>query len=246
MRVIESVKYGNGEQDFLDCYYPDAESYDVLVWFHGGGLESGTRKSLCFEQDLVAEGMAVVSVEYRMYPEAKFPEFIEDCARAVKYVIEEIMTKDGAKRLFVSGQSAGAYITMMLALDKSYFENAGVDRTKIAGYISDSAQLTTHFNVLRERGLDTRLERIDEAAPLFHVAENSFEGNMLLLYYTDDMPCRPEQTRLFYQSIKRFCPEQNIELVELEGEHTHGSIARNENGTYDYNDELLKFIRTIS
>ena len=45
----------------------------------------------------------------------------------------------------------------------------GVDTDFISGYISDSAQMTTHFNVLRERGLDTRLERIDEAAPLFYL-----------------------------------------------------------------------------
>lgn len=245
MRVVEDVRYGSGEKDFLDIYYPDAEEYDVLVWIHGGGLESGTRKDACFAEDLMTEELAVVSVEYRMYPEAVFPEFITDCARAVKYVQEHIMTEAGAKRVFISGQSAGAYITMMLALDKHYLADAGVCREEIAGFISDSAQVTTHFNVLRERGLDTRLERIDEAAPLYFVSENSFTGNLLLIYYTNDMPCRPEQNHLLYKSMKRLCPEQNIEIVELPGPHCFGSTRRNERGTYDYCEELLEFIRKM-
>ncbi len=242
MRVIEDIKYGSGENDLLDCYYPDTDSYDILIWFHGGGLENGSRKDICFAKDLQKEGVAVVSVEYRMYPKTVFPVFIEDCARAVKYVLDNIATKDGANRIFISGQSAGAYITLLLAVDKTYFEKAEIDPNAIAGFISDSAQVTTHFNVLRERGLDTRLERIDEAAPLYHLSENSFVGNLLLIYYSDDMPCRPEQNQLFYKSMKRFCPNQHIDIVELSGGHTHGSIERNEKGTYDFNEVLLEFI----
>lgn len=242
MQVKENIKYGSGENDFLDIYYPDTDEFDVLVWFHGGGLEEGNRKGIRFAEDLTKEGMAVVSVEYRMYPKAVFPEFITDCARAVKYVVEHVLTEKDAKRVFVSGQSAGAYITMMLAMDKKYLEEVGVDRSQIAGFISDSSQMTVHFNVLRERGLDTRLERIDEAAPMYYLSENCFEGNLLIIYYTDDMYCRPEQNRLFYKSITRFCPGQRIEIVELPGGHCNGSSNKNEKGTYDFNDVLLPFL----
>lgn len=245
MRIIEDVKYGDLENDFLDIYYPECDEYDVLLWFHGGSLEAGSRKGCKFAEDLVNAGMAVVSVEYRLYPEAVFPDFITDCARAVKYVLEFIATELGAKRVFVSGASAGAYITMMLAVDKSYLENVGVDRDKIAGFISDSAQVTTHFNVLRERGLDTRLERIDEAAPLYHISENSFTGNLLLIYYTDDIPCRTQQNQLFYHSIRRFCPDQNVRIKELPGGHCNGCGNRNERGSFDYNDMVLEFIQSI-
>lgn len=246
MRICEDIKYGPGETDFLDIYYPDAEEYDILIWFHGGGLESGSRKDPVFAEDLTNAGMAVVSVEYRMYPEAVFPEFITDSARSVKYVLDQIAAKKGAKRVFVSGASAGAYITMMLAMNKAFLKNVGVDRDAIAAFIPDSAQVTTHFNVLRERGLDTMLERIDEAAPMYYIAEDSFKGNMLMIYYTDDMPCRPEQNRLFYKSIKRLCPDQNIRIAELPGGHCQGSSARNEKGAFDYVDALLEFIKSIS
>ena len=242
MRVEENVKYGSGESDFLDIYYPEIDEFDVLIWFHGGGLESGSRKDICFAEDLVKEKIAVVSVEYRMYPKTVFPDFITDCARAVKYVFEHMSTEKGAKRVFISGQSAGAYITMMLAMNPKYLEEVGVDRSKIAGFVSDSSQMTVHFNVLKERGLDTRLERIDEAAPMYYLSEKCFVGKLLIVYYTNDMYCRLEQNRLFYKSIKRFCPEQNIEIVELPGGHCNGSSNRNEKGTYDFNDVLLEFL----
>lgn len=245
MRVEENIKYGSGENDFLDIYYPDTQEFDILVWFHGGGIESGSRKDICFANDLVKEGMAVVSVEYCMYPEAVFPEFITDCARAVKYVVEHVQTEKDAKRVFISGQSAGAYITMMLAMNKKYLEEVGVDRSQITGFISDSSQMTVHFNVLRERGLDTRLERIDEAAPMYYLSKNCFEGNLLIIYYTDDMYCRPEQNCLFYKSIKRFCPKQHIEIVELVGMHCQGSTERNGKGTFDYCDALLGFLKAV-
>lgn len=245
MRIKEDVRYGGLENDFLDIYYPECDEYDVLIWFHGGGLESGTRKSWKFVEDLVKQGMAVVSVEYRLYPEAVFPDFITDCARAVKYVFEYVATESGVKRVFVSGESAGAYITMMLAMDKSYLENVGVDQNKISGFISDSAQMTVHYNVLRERGLDTRLERIDEAAPLYHVSAHSFTGKLFLIYYTNDILCRPEQNRLFYQCVKRLCPGADVRIKELPGGHCNGGINRNERGTFDYIDVLLEFIQNI-
>ena len=244
MRILEDIKYGSEEQHLLDCYYPETKEFDVLIWFHGGGLESGNRKDIRFVEDLLNEGIAVVSVEYRMYPTAVFPEFIEDCATAVKYVLENIATREGSKRVFVSGQSAGAYITMMLALNEEYLHKAGVDRSRISGFISDSAQVTTHFNVLRERGFDTRVERIDDAAPMYYISEK-FTGNLLMIYYEDDMPCRPEQNRLFYKSLQRFCPNHNIQIVELSGEHCNGSSNRNNDGMFDFNVELVKFINTI-
>lgn len=243
MRKTADLKYGKGEKDFFDLLLPDGETEDLVIWFHGGGMETGSRRGAVFAEDLTKEGVGVASVEYRMYPEAVFPQFILDCARAVKYILTEVVPKEQVKRVFISGQSAGAYLTMMLALNKAYLQNVGVDRSRIAGFISDSAQVTSHFNVLRERGIDSRLERIDDAAPFYFLNADSDVNNLLMIYYEDDMPCRPEQNRLFYQSALRICPGQRIEIKELPGKHCNGSVKRNEKGTYDYNDALLEFIR---
>lgn len=242
MRCCKNIRYGSGKNHILDIYYPDEERYDLLIWFHGGGLEGGSYKNIPFAEDLTRRGIAVASVEYCMYPEAQFPDFITDGAAAVKYVLDHIASQPEIKQVFLSGQSAGAYIILMLAMDDTYFESTGVKREMISGYISDSAQTTVHYNVLKERNLDSKLERIDKASPLYFIGKDSFEGNLLLIYYTDDILCRPEQNKLFYKSIKRLCPKQYIEIVELPGEHCQGSIKRNERGSYDFVEILLKFI----
>lgn len=246
MKFVPNLKYNDLENSYIDLYLPDGICRDLLIWFHGGGLESGSRTSIKFAEDLVQAGVGVASVEYRLYTQgARFPDFLEDCAEAVKFLQDHIWSYTAPNHIFISGQSAGAWITLMLAFDNYYFENAGVDRNTITGFVSDSAQITTHFNILCERKLDKRLERIDDAAPIYHLSEKSDVKNLLLIYYTDDMPCRPEQNRLFYASIRRLCPEMNVQLVELPGKHTNGSVHRNEKGTFDFNDALLVFLGRI-
>lgn len=245
MRFIPDIRYDVLENSFLDLYLPDGECKDLLIWFHGGSLCSLSRKYIYFAEDLTAQGIGVASVEYRLYPQAKFPDFLMDAAQAVKFLLDNIKNYADPERIFISGQSAGAYITLMLAFDNTYFKNAGVDRAAISGYISDSAQITTHYSVLEEKGIPKILERIDEAAAIYHLSKESKVNNLLLIYYTDDIPCRPEQNLLFYKSIRKVCPEINVAIKELPGEHTNGSIRRNEQGTFDYCDALLDFINTI-
>ena len=245
MRFIPDIRYDVLENSFLDLYLPDGECKDLLIWFHGGGLVSYSRKNILFAEDLTAQGIGIASVEYRLYPQAKFPDFLMDAAQAVKFLLDNIKNYADPERIFISGQSAGAYITLMLAFDNTYFENAGVDRAAISGYISDSAQITTHYSVLEEKGIPKILERIDEAAAIYHLSKESKVNNLLLIYYTDDIPCRPEQNLLFYKSIRKVCPEINVAIKELPGEHTNGSIRRNIQGTFDYCDALLDFINRI-
>ena len=147
------------------------------------------------------------------------------------------------KRIFIGGSSAGAYLTLMLAFDRHYLRDAGVNCKRISGYLSNSAQITTHYNVLRERGLDTRLERIDEAAVLYHLNDRSDFGNLLLVCYREDIPCRPEQNKLFYADLTRLCPDGRVELCELPGGHCNGTQNPNPDGSYDFNTVLLKFMK---
>lgn len=243
MRTINDLQYGPGKEHLLDIHLPDGVCRDFVVWFHGGGLEYGNRKEIKIHEDLMKQGVGIASVEYRMYPDAKFPDFVEDCALAVKWLTDHLREYTEYRRLFVSGQSAGAWLTLMLAFDEHYLEDAGVDRSEIAGFVSDSSQITTHFRVLKERGLDSRLERIDDAAPIYFLTENSNVNNLLLISYDEDMPCRPEQNKLFYKSVCRICPQIKVQLVILPGGHCNGSTARNEAGTFDFNDALIRYLQ---
>ena len=242
METRMNIPYSDWTNGFFDLYLPDGACKALVIWFHGGGLEAGSRKDILFAQQMADTGVGCASVEYRMYPKAGYPAFLEDCAQAVAYILNHRKELGDPEKIYVSGQSAGAWITLMLAMNPAWLENAGADRTAIAGFISDSAQITTHFNILRERHQDTRLERIDEAAPIFWLTDACPVDNLLLIWYSEDMPCRPEQNRLFLRALTRFFPERNIQGVELPGRHCAGSLEKNEKGIFDYADVTLQFI----
>ena len=40
MRTYQNIAYGKLPEQLVDLYLPDSQEFDLLVWFHGGGLES--------------------------------------------------------------------------------------------------------------------------------------------------------------------------------------------------------------
>ena len=223
------------EDLYLDMFIPEREEFYTIINFHGGGLvegDKGDTHEYC--EHLVNKGFAVATANYGLMPDAHFPEFLYDAAYAVKYVVDHISKYGRCKGFIISGQSAGGYITLMLCLNKEYLEEAGVNPQDIIGWISDSAQTTSHFHILEyELGLNPWLQRIDKYAPLYYVDENVIFSHLLLTVYEDDMPNRLEQNKLLYSTVKNFNKDLDIELHILKGNHCHGSCVLNENNEYD-------------
>ena len=246
MRTIMDERYAPKPCQLLDWYLPDEDGFDTIIWFHGGGMESGDRKAgAALAQQAVSAGYAFVSVEYSMYPTARYPEFIADAAQSVRHVQKRLPELNASGRMIITGQSAGAYLTMMLCMNPAWFGNYGVDTDGILAYVSDSAQQTVHYHVLRERGMDTRLERLDDAAPLYYACMNRLEKPLLIIYYENDFPCRPEQNILMHKSLKRFQPELKLEITKLPGGHCAGSSRVDETGEFPYMRALLKFLKEL-
>ena len=95
------------------------EPLPVLVFFHGGGWVLGdleTVDNLC-RRLANASGCAVVSVDYRLSPEAKFPTPLDDCIEAVRFVSEEAESFGiDPARVAVGGDSAGGNLAAAVAL----------------------------------------------------------------------------------------------------------------------------------
>ena len=134
---------------YLDLFLPDNDEFITVIHFHGGGLvegDKGDTHQYC--EHLARAGFAIATANYSLLPDHKFPEFIYDAAHAVKYVIDNISKYGKSKGFIISGQSAGAYITLMLCFNKEYLKSVGVDSDQIIGWLSDSGQPTSHFNIL--------------------------------------------------------------------------------------------------
>ena len=83
-----------------------------------------------------------------------------------------------------------------------------------------------------ERGLNPLLQRIDEAAPLYFVNQDTNFSHLLLITYENDLPNRLEQNQLLLKTIKTFNKDIDVELKILQGEHCHGSGQLDEDNEY--------------
>ena len=85
----------------------------VIVWIHGGALISGHRARV--KTMMLDAGYAIVSIDYRLAPEAQLPAIIEDLEDAFSWVREQgpkLFQVDTSK-IAVMGGSAGGYLTLM-------------------------------------------------------------------------------------------------------------------------------------
>ena len=110
----------------LDINMPvGKKGFKTIVWFHGGGLEGGNKE---FRPELMNSGIAQVAPNYRLFPRCKCPDYTRDAAAAVAWTIKHIAEYGGdPTQVYVGGHSAGGYLTLMLALDKRYLAEYGVD-----------------------------------------------------------------------------------------------------------------------
>ena len=156
----------------LDIYYPEElEKFPTVVWFHGGGLTGGNKY---IPEALKGKGMAVVAVSYRLYPKILAPVYIEDAAAAVAWTFNHIEDFGGDPDLiFVSGHSAGGYLSSMVGLDKRWLQAHEIDANRIAGLIPFSGHTITHFTVRKERGIEGTQVVVDDLAPLYHVRDDA-------------------------------------------------------------------------
>ncbi len=102
-------------------YWPSAENgLPIVVYLHGGGWVScdvDTHDGICRAISNRC-GVIVVSVEYGRAPEHPFPEPVEDCAAAFRWVAAQAALLGGeAKSLFLAGDSSGGNLAAVLALE---------------------------------------------------------------------------------------------------------------------------------
>lgn len=249
MRKIFDVQYSEYDETLVDLYLPDTDNYVTVVNFHGGGLDHGSKYSERFEEmgkAFTDAGIALASVEYRKYPNAKFPDYLVDSAKATAFVKKYVQGLGGSGDIIIAGQSAGAWISLMLCFNKEYLANEGINTDEIKGWFIDSAQTTSHFNVLQqEKGVHKLAQRIDEFSPMYFLDENTKFSKMMLVLYDQDMVCRFEQNMLFYKAVLAFNPEAKIEYRLLSGKHCSAMKQHNENGESLYVEIFMDWVKDI-
>ncbi|HAE18245.1 MAG: lipase [Verrucomicrobiaceae bacterium TMED137] len=222
------------ERCLLDIHYPSSKGFATIIWFHGGGLTSGEKS---FPKALQNKGHAIVAVNYRLSPKVKVTECLDDAAAAVAWVMKNIRGFGGdRKRIFISGHSAGGYLTSMIGLDSSWLKRHQEDANDIAGLIPYSGHAITHFTVRKERGIAATRPIVDELAPLFHVRKDAPPILLITGDREKELLGRYEENAYLFRMLK-VSGHQDVTLFEIDG-YGHGM-------TDPAHPLLLKFVKRI-
>ncbi len=121
-RVMDLYPQGPGGPVPLRVIVPITAAYDealpVVLYFHGGGWVLGSHETVEPQCRYIANAAKaiVISVEYRVAPEHKFPAAVDDCLWAVRWVYEHAEEIGGDKnRIAVAGDSAGGNLAAVTA-----------------------------------------------------------------------------------------------------------------------------------
>lgn len=108
----------------LDLYRPRERSgpLPVVLYIHGGAFRALSKDThWVFGLVFARRGYVVVNINYRLAPEHRFPAAVEDVCAAYRWVVENVARYGGdPARILVAGESAGANLTLALALTTCY------------------------------------------------------------------------------------------------------------------------------
>lgn len=192
---IAGLEFGQGPRGRFDLYPASPASVPatpkpLVVFFYGGNFTGGVRGDYRFVGSAIARlGYTTAIPDYRLYPEVRFPAFIEDAARAV-VASQRVAAEHGAdpRRVILAGHSAGAYIAAMLALEPRYLRAAGGNPDDIVGWVGlsgpydiepNSAELRDVFDSQATPDVYRPLRRVNGRSPpvlLLHGAADDIVG----------------------------------------------------------------------
>ncbi|MDD4539289.1 MAG: alpha/beta hydrolase [Lentisphaeria bacterium] len=232
------------ERCVLDIDYPEGASNAVVIlWFHGGGLTGGGKHiPRDFYTRNSKQPTIVVGANYRLAGkhDSKGADCIRDAAAALAWVFAHIAEYGGdPAKVFVSGHSAGGYLSMMIGMDPRWLAEQGCDIGQIKGLIPMSGQALTHFRIRSEMGMNNKQPLVDDFAPIYHASQAAKIAPMLLLTGDREMEMlgRYEENALLARMMK-INGHKDITLYEFQG-YGHGM-------TTPATTPLINFVNRVS
>lgn len=249
--------YGNNSLQKMDVYLPTIKKFDkspILIMVHGGGWKRGDKKvGAALTNKLpyfTQKGMILVSLNYRLTPEANPYEQAQDIAKAL-VVVQENAEKWGGdpNKIVLMGHSAGAHLVTLVTADARYnfakgakpwlgtvsLDGAGVDieksmnekkNGKILGDIYDNAF-----------GNDPNLWH--ETSPMAQLKQGAYPILMVCSSIRNDKPCKDTQD--FVNKAKNL----GVKADMMETPRTHGDINHDVGLDNDLTKRIDQFLKTI-
>ncbi|MFK7602780.1 alpha/beta hydrolase [Deinococcus sp. SM5_A1] len=166
LNVIQNVPYGPAPRNVMDVYAPkNVHNAPVVLFIHGGSWQNGSKDGHKFVGVSLARAGYITGVmNYRLAPEHRYPEYIQDAAAALRVLRDSATSYGGSPdNLFVMGHSAGGFNAVEVVDNARWLREAGVPISAVRGVIGVAGPYTYDF-----RGKPTAL-----AFPVGGKPENS-------------------------------------------------------------------------
>ncbi len=210
--VETNISYGEHATNKLDIYVPELDKtpdrvkhYPVVIFFYGGcwgGCKTYPKEHYRFvAQALTSNNTIVVIPDYRLYPDVRFPQIMDDARIATNWVKNHIHEYGGnPDQLFLTGHSAGAHLAAMLTLNEDYLQPEAY--RSIRGFVGlagpyDFLPFTENY----QKEVFGPPERYSESQPVNYVDGN--EPPLLLLYGTEDDSVKPHNINNLEEKVRQ-------------------------------------------
>ena len=213
-RTALDIPYGDDFFQKLDIFLPDDESLTdlpVLIFLHGGAWRHGFKEWQGFMAPPITSLPAIlVSPNYRLAPDTKYPDSLRDVIDSVVWVYRNIMPYGGDKRrIFIGGHSAGGHLAALAALRSDLILANLIPKDTIKGCFPLSAPLDLRLSQCEPGGRRERLVKLfltsddqdHEASATEQVGSNQVP--FFLAWGSDDLPELPTHNALMVERMQQ-------------------------------------------
>ncbi|OGO81606.1 MAG: hypothetical protein A2Y21_09110 [Clostridiales bacterium GWC2_40_7] len=217
------VAYGSDPLQMLDVHHLKSgrKLKPVIFYIHGGGWNSGDKNfSRFFGPSFLPMGYTLVSVNYRLIPKNPYPAQIEDCAAALKWVVDNMEKYGGDPfRIAVIGDSAGGHLAGLLVAGQKWHQSFGIDINRVKCWVPISGD---HDLGLKENYYGKMMQDMAEmfdfeknkadASPVNHVTGR--EPPSLIIHGGDDWLVPKTNSLVMYDKLKGKGAQTELQVVE--------------------------------
>ena len=247
--VASNLIYDPAHNLRLDIYTPiGAAGAPVVVFFLGGRWSEGDKAEYKFVgQAMASRGFVCVIPNYREYPQARYPEFVQDGANAIRWTRQHIGLYGGdLEKLILMGHSSGAHIAAMLALDEEFLKAVGGSRAWLRGMIG----LAGPYDFLPLTDPDLRdifgpPESFEKGQPIFYV--DGQNPPLQLIHGEDDESVRVKNTINLADAVRHAGGAvETVIYPKLSHRFAVATLAAPLRGQSDVLDNVTDFIKRVA
>jgi acetyl esterase/lipase len=234
---------GGAPTQKMDVYFPDSGGpWPALAYVHGGSWMHGDKaEAIMFADRMMSHGYLVVSINYRLYPEGKFPNMIEDVKCAIRFLRAHAGQYNlDPNRIAAIGPSAGGHLVSLLGTtDQSagwdvgeYLDQSSRVQAVVAmAPVTDLTRSFPNANIEAMRNVGFGEHNIVPASPITHVTPD--DPPFLLIHGERDELVPYDQSQLMYDRLVQSNVPAELMIVQRAG---HSLTAPDGSATPTFNE----------